>query len=118
MTTLTLEQVLADAREHASTLKITGNSGQAAYLEQLLDCVASLTEDVRMFVGESDAALASGLAERTLRRRFNEWLETGHARYNVRNEREYRLDIVRRKPGRERAIRARVRRRLGRSAVT
>ena len=115
--TAPLHQILADAREHANALKITGNGGQAAYLEQLLDRVAEATEDVRTFVAESDAALASGLAERTLRRRFNEWLETGHARYNVRNEREYRLDIVRRKPGHERAIRARVRRRLGRSAA-
>lgn len=112
----TLDQILTDAREHASALRLTGNTGQAGYLDELLDQIAAVTEDQRRWLCESDAALASGLAERTLRRRFVEWLVTGHARYNERNEREYRMDIVRRKPGEAVALRARVRRRLGRAA--
>jgi hypothetical protein len=111
-----LDEILTDAREQASALRMTGNGGQAEYVEQLVGAIAEVTEDVRRFVCESDAVLASGLAERTLRRRFADWLVTGHARYNERNEREYRLDIVRRKPGEARQVRARVRKRLGRAA--
>lgn len=111
-----LDQALADAREYVNALTVTGNDTAAKAVESIVERIAEATEDVRRWLCESDAVLASGLASRTLRRRFSEWMVTGHARYNARNEREYRLDIVRRKPGEAKAIRARVRQRLGRVA--
>lgn len=86
-----LDQVLADAREHASTLRLTGNTGQAQYVDQLCDRVAAAAEAYLRWLSEKEARLYSGLAARTLRRRFRELLEAGNARYGERGEREYRM---------------------------
>lgn len=86
-----LEQVLADAREQANALRITGNAGQATYVDQLCDRVAAAAEPYLRWLSESEARLYSGLALRTLRRRFRELLEAGNARYSAKGDREYRM---------------------------
>ena len=102
----TLEQVIADAREEAAVLRRAGNVGQAEYVEQLLDKVSTAAEDYLLWLNESDAMIKSGLAERTLRRRFRELQDCGLARYNDRRERQYRAVAV---PPRPAVIEARER---------
>lgn len=93
-----LEQVIADAREEAAMLKRTGNVGQAEHLERLLDEVYAAAEDYVTWLSEADALLKSGLAERTLRRRFRELVDCGLARYDNRRGREYRACAVPSRP--------------------
>lgn len=90
----TLEQVLADYREEAAVLRKAGNTGQAEYVEQLLDRAQRAAEDYITWLSESKANLKSGLAERTLRRRFRELLDCGLARHNAKGEREYRACAI------------------------
>lgn len=91
--TPTLEQVIADAREELEIVKRAGHKEQAEYIDQLLNRIVAAAEDYLKWISEPDAILKSGLAERTLRRRFRELLECGLARYNGR-EREYRAIAV------------------------
>lgn len=89
-----LEQVIADAREEVEVIRRSGNAGQADYVEKLLDLVSGAAEDYLKWLNEADAMIKSGLAERTLRRRFRELLDCGLARYNQKREREYRAIAV------------------------
>lgn len=89
-----LAQVVADAREEAAVLRRSGNSGQAEYVEQLLERVSRAAEDYLRWLSEPDAIIKSGLAERTLRRRFRELQDCGLARWNAKREREYRACAV------------------------
>lgn len=91
---LDLEQIIADAREEAAVLRRSGNAGQADYVEALLDRVERGAEDYLRWLTEADAIIKSGLAERTLRRRFRELLDCGLARYSAKREREYRACAV------------------------
>lgn len=93
-----LEVVIADAREDAAVLRRAGNAGQADYLEKLLDELYAAAEDYVTWLSESDALLKSGLAERTLRRRFRELVDCGLARYNNHRGREYRACAVPSRP--------------------
>ena len=90
----TLEQVIADAREEAAVIRRAGNLGQADYVEQLLDRVSRAAEDYLLWINEADAMIKSGLAERTLRRRFRELLDCGLARHDAKRGREYRAIAV------------------------
>lgn len=108
-----LNEIIANAREQANVLRLTGNAGQAEYVDQLVTQIADATEEVRKWISEADAHLRSGWSMRTLRRRFQEWLVTGHARQNARKEREYRLDIIPLKEQRRDQVRERARRRVG-----
>lgn len=101
-----LGQVIADAREEAAVLRRAGNTGQAEYVEQLLERVTAAAEDYLVWLNESDAMIKSGLAQRTLRRRFRELLDCGLARYNDKRERQYRAIAV---PPRPAVIEARER---------
>lgn len=92
-----LATVLADAREEAAVLRRTGNGGQADYVDALLDRVQDAAEDYVTWISEGDAMLKSGLAERTLRRRFRELVDCGLARWNGRG-REYRACAVPSRP--------------------
>lgn len=103
---MTLEQVIADAREEAAVIRRSGNTGQADYVERLLDRVSGAAEDYLRWIKEPDAMIKSGLAERTLRRRFRELLDCGLARYGPNREREYRSIAV---PPRPAVIQARER---------
>jgi hypothetical protein len=51
-------------------------------------------EDYTTWINEADAMIKSGLAERTLRRRFRELQDCGLARHNARGDREYRACAV------------------------
>lgn len=85
---------MANARREAAIIRRSGNTGQADYVEQLLDRLSRAAEDYVTWLNESAAILKSGLAERTLRRRFRELLDCGLARYNEKGEREYRAIAV------------------------
>jgi hypothetical protein len=91
---LALEQVIADSREEAAVLRKAGNGGQADYVERMLDAIAAAAEDYTTWINEADAMIKSGLAERTLRRRFRELQDCGLARHNGRGVREYRACAV------------------------
>jgi hypothetical protein len=84
-----LEQVLADYREEAAVLRRAGNTGQADYVDRVLDAVAAAAEDYIRWLEESDAILKSGLAPRTLHRRFRELVDCGLARWTA-GRRQYR----------------------------
>lgn len=95
---LTLEQVLADAREEAAVLRRHGHADQATAIEGVLDRVREAAESYLTWLNEGDAVLYSGLAVGTLRRRFRELEDAGNARWNARNEREYRQSALPRRP--------------------
>lgn len=90
---MTLEQVLADAREEAAVLKRAGHPIQAAGLERLCDAVAGAAEDYLTWLSEGDARLMSGRSVEWLRGRFAGWLALGLARMNGKR-REYRALII------------------------
>jgi hypothetical protein len=94
----TLEQVLADARGDAAVLRRSGNVGQAEYVEALCDRLSDAAGDYLRWLSEGDAFLKSGLAPRTLHRRFRDLQECGLARYNAKREREYRACAVPSRP--------------------
>ena len=90
----TLEQILADAREDAAVLDRTGHAQTAQYIVRLVGDVSATMEEWLRWLSEDDARLRSGLSRRALRRRFREWVDAGHARYNLKGEREYRMAVV------------------------
>ena len=93
-----LADVLADARGDAAVLRRSGNAGQAEYVEALCDQIADAAGDYLRWLSEGDAFLKSGLAPRTLHRRFRDLHECGLARYNAKREREYRACAVPSRP--------------------
>lgn len=90
---MTLEQVLADAREEAAVLKRAGHPVQAAGLDRLCDAVARAAEDYLTWLTEADARLQSGRSVEWLRGQFPRWLDQGLARMNGK-KREYRALII------------------------
>lgn len=112
----TLDTVLEDVRAFANALKLAGNAVGGQRVDELAERLDAATEDVRRWLNERDAHLRSGIALRTLQRRFKEWLVTGHARYSDKGHREYRLDIVPLKDAQRDAAHKRARARLGRVA--
>lgn len=90
---MTLEQVLADAREEAAVLKRAGHPVQAAGLERLCDAVARSAEDYLTWLSEADARLQSGRSVEWLRGQFPRWMDQGLARTSGK-KREYRALIV------------------------
>lgn len=89
-----LSQAIADERGDAQVLRAKGFIREADLIDQVLDRVAAAAEEFTRWLSESEAQLQSGLAERTLRRRFREWHESGLARYSAKGEREYLQAIV------------------------
>lgn len=90
---VSLEDVLADARGEAAVLRRAGYPIQAQAIERLCDAVADATEDYRTWLTESDARLQSGRSVEWLRGQFPRWLERGLVRMNGK-KREYRALIV------------------------
>ena len=93
---MTLEQVIADAREDAAVLKKHGQTAIADAIESLCDAVDTAAEDYLSWLSESDAMLRSGHTRTWLRVRFPMWDRQGLARWSPRNAtaREYRALIV------------------------
>jgi hypothetical protein len=118
--TLDLEQVIADARSEARVLDATGNSGQADYIDQLLDKVQAAAEEWLTWLSEGDASIRCGFSEAWLRARFEAWRREGHARL-VGRVRQYRACVIPRRAntvtaaarGREAAREARGERKVG-----
>lgn len=90
---MTLEQVLADAREEAAVLKRAGHPVQAQGIDRLCTAVADAAEDYLTWLTESDARLQSGWSVERLRGQFARWLDQGLARMNGKR-REYRALII------------------------
>lgn len=108
-----LATALADIREDAAVLGRTGHPDQAKYLEErVCDRIAKVSRDFTRWLSMNDARLKSGLAVRTLNRRFAELQDCGLARYNARNEREFLACAVPPRPQPEEA-RERGRRAVG-----
>jgi hypothetical protein len=89
-----LADVLADARGEAAVLRRNKASFSIERVELLCDEVSEAASDYLRWLSEADARLKSGLALRTLRRRFRELQECGLARYNPRHEREFRACAI------------------------
>jgi hypothetical protein len=89
-----LAQVIADERGEATVLRHKGFAREADMIDRLLDRVAAASEEFLRWLSEDEAELQSGLAVRTLRRRFRDWHESGLARYGAKGEREYLQAVV------------------------
>src|SRR5689334_12442443 len=89
-----LDEVLATAHEDVAVLARSGHKEQAEHLEHFVRRVEETTETYRRWLSEPDAFLHSGLAPRTLRRRFREMLDAGNARYSEKRQREYRQSAL------------------------
>ena len=90
---MTLEQVLADAREDAKVLERAGHVRDARLLGGLVERVAHAAADYLVWLNEREAHLRSGRSVAWLRSRFPEWERQGHAKLDGRR-RMYRTLIV------------------------
>ena len=93
-----LEQVLSDIRGDAAVLRTRGHLHDADLMDTICDDVSQAAELYITWLNEPDAKLYSGLAERTLRRRFHELLDADNARYGEKGERIYRAAALPRRP--------------------
>jgi hypothetical protein len=89
-----LAQAIADERGDAQVLRAKGFEREAQMIERVLDRVATSAEEFLRWLTEDQAMLQSGLAQRTLRRRFRDWFDAGLARYGAKGEREYLQAVV------------------------
>jgi hypothetical protein len=99
---VTLEQVLADAREDAQALRRHGHKHDAELIEALCDKVTAAAYDFLNWLTEGEARLRSGHSVEYLRARFPAWLEQGLARWDGR-KRQYRAVVVPQRGNREAA---------------
>jgi len=90
---MTLEQVLADAREDANRLRLHGHREQAESLSRLCDAVAKAAEDYLQWLSEAEACLRSGWSKKSILRRFHALEREGLARRKGRH-REYRAIAI------------------------
>lgn len=74
-----LETVLADWREKASTLRSVRHAHDAELIDAICDDVAKSAEEYLQFLGETDAMIRSGKSADWLRSRFEDWAKDGHA---------------------------------------
>jgi hypothetical protein len=81
---MTLEQVIADAREEAAILRKNGHTGQAETLLRFLDAVAASAEDYLTWLTEDEAHLRSGKSAKALRALFPALLAQGLAKQDGR----------------------------------
>ena len=88
-----LEQVLADEREDAASLRRNGEADKAAIIERICDRVQEAAEDYLRWMTEEQAMTKSGRGQQYFLSRFEEWEALGHARKKGRL-REYRSVIV------------------------
>jgi hypothetical protein len=99
---VTLEQVLADAREDAAALRRHGHKHDAELIEALCDKVADAAFEYLNWLTEGEAKLRSGHSAEYLRARFPQWLEQGLARWDGK-KRQYRAVCVPQRGNREAA---------------
>lgn len=101
--TVTLEQVLADARGELPILRKHGAGQVADAIETLCDQVSRAAEAYLTWLSEPEAAIVSGKSRDWLRHRFARWERDGHARIapNNKRQRQYRLVILPKRYDRE-----------------
>jgi hypothetical protein len=99
---MTLETVLADAREDAAALRRHGHKHDAELIEALCDKVAEAAYPFLNWLSEAEARLKSGHSVAFLKSKFEAWQEQGLARMNERR-REYRSVIIPQRGNREAA---------------
>lgn len=90
---MTLEQVVADAREEAQILRRNGHVNQAASLERLCELVQAAGALYLEWVPEGAAKLRSGKGVDYFRARFAQWERDGLAKLEGRT-RYYRGVVV------------------------
>lgn len=100
---MTLEQVLADAREQAAILRHHGHAAQAKSVEDVVERVAGVMRPWLSVLSEKEAMLRSGRGVDYLRSRFAGWEAAGLAFLDERGRRVYRELIVPTRPHREAA---------------
>lgn len=89
-----IEQVLADVREDAATLRRCGQSDAAAAMEALLDRVCASLREYLTWHDEKGAVVMSGKPAGYYQARFQEWEERGLARSPRRGVRQYREAVI------------------------
>lgn len=89
-----LEDVIADAREHAAVLRSHGHGNQAKSIEDLADRVSTTMRSYFKWMSESEARLRSGWTVERLKREFPRWEASGFAKLDERDRRRYRECIV------------------------
>ena len=99
---MSLEQVLADAREDAQALRRHGHKHDAELIEALADKVQASAYEYLNWLTESEARLRSGHSVEFLRVRFPAWLKAGLARWDGK-KRQYRAVVVPQRANREAA---------------
>lgn len=87
--TTRIEQVLADAAERATMLRVEGHPVQAQSIERLAAEVRAALSEFLDWMPESAAALYTGRSPQYLRERFGRWSERGLAEFRG-TERYYR----------------------------
>ena len=93
---MTLEQVLADAREDAQRFHAYGQKDLAAALGALLERIIAAPEvrELLTWHDEKGAALMSGRGPGYFAARFDEWEKRGLARSPRRGVRQYREAVI------------------------
>lgn len=93
MSERSLELVLADWREKASTADYLGHTKDAELIRKVVSEVEAASVEYVTWLSESEASLRSGRSNEWLRARFPEWEREGHARRDGR-ERRYRMLVI------------------------
>jgi hypothetical protein len=91
---MTLEQVLADAREEIATLKRYGQADVAGAVEAILDRLTAELREYLTWHDEKGAALLSGKGVGYFAARFDDWEARGLARSPRRGVRQYRETVI------------------------
>jgi hypothetical protein len=99
---MTLEQVLADAREEAAILRRNGHVAQSATLDRFVSAVLAAAEDYLTWLSEPEARLRSGYSTEWLRGRFARLQSQGLAKMDGKR-RMYRAVGIPQRPNLEAA---------------
>lgn len=91
---MTLEQVMADAREEINTLKRYGQQDVAAAVEAMLDRIQKQLREYLTWHDEKGAALLSGRGPGYFASRYDDWEARGLARTIRRGHRQYREVVI------------------------
>ena len=81
MDVVKLEDVLADAAERATMLRIEGHPVQASAIERVTADTRSALSEYLTWLSESEAELYTGRRQDYLRARFARWQERGLAEW-------------------------------------
>ena len=91
---MTLEQVLADAREEIATLRRYGQTDVADAVGAIVDRIGAELREYLTWHDEKGAALMSGKGPGYFASRFEDWEARGLARSPRRGVRQYREVVI------------------------